>query len=39
MCTPNTLSVFVSARIFTNPSGSSIAFALEFAANENFPTL
>ena len=34
-----TLSVFVSARILTNPSGSLIALALEFAINGNFPIL
>ena len=39
MCAPKTLSVFSSAKIFTNPSASSIAFALEFAMNENLPIL
>ena len=38
-CAPNTLSVFSSAKIFTKPSASSIAFALELAINENFPIL
>ena len=39
ICTPKTLSEVASASIFTKPSGSSIAFALEFAIKGNFPTL
>ena len=34
MCTPRTRSVLESANIFTKPSGSSIALALEFAIND-----
>jgi len=37
ICTPKTLSVFESAKIFTNPSDSLLTFALEFAINGNFP--
>ena len=39
MCTPNTLSEFESANIFTNPSVSLLTFALEFAKKGNLPTL
>ena len=39
MCAPKILSVFESARIFTNPSDSLLTFALELAKNGNFPIL
>ena len=39
MCTPKTLSVFLSAKIFTKPSASSLTLALEFAMKGNLPTL
>ena len=39
MCTPKILSVFDSAKIFTNPSDSLLTLALELAKNGNLPTL
>jgi len=39
ICTPKTLSVFSSDKILTNPSPSSLTFALAFAAKGNLPTL
>ncbi|PAV58676.1 hypothetical protein WR25_10058 [Diploscapter pachys] len=39
MCTPNILSVCLSASTFTNPSWSLFVFAREFAANGNLPIL
>lgn len=39
ICTPNNLSVFLSANTLTKPSVSRFVFALEFAKCGNFPTL
>ena len=39
ICTPSTLSVSLSAKIFTNPSVSLLTFALELAKKGNLPTL
>jgi len=39
MCAPKSLSVFLSANIFTIPSVFEIALALEFAKNGKTPLL
>lgn len=39
MCVPRMTSVVLSASTLTNPSGSPLVFAREFARNGNLPTL